>query len=139
MIAATGSGDVRVWFMQMRDGDHNAWNVWYRRSADAGATWSPRARLSDVTSGFAYVTRRGFREPYGDYGEIAITSTGTTIAVWGQGMRYNGPGGPGSIDSAERSPSRVTGGGAPPGRARRRSPRSPGAGRPALVPAPEGQ
>ena len=93
MIAATGSGDVRVWFMQTRDGDHNAWNVWYRRSADAGATWSPRARLSDVTSGFAYVTRRGFREPYGDYGEIAITSTGTTIAVWGQGMRYNGPGG----------------------------------------------
>ena len=24
MIAGTGSGDVRVWFMQTRDGDHNA-------------------------------------------------------------------------------------------------------------------
>jgi hypothetical protein len=93
MVAATGSGDVRVWYMQTRGGDANAWNVWYTESGDAGANWSPAARLSDVTSGWAYVSRRGFREPYGDYGEIAITNTGKTLAIWGQGMSYLGPGG----------------------------------------------
>jgi BNR repeat-like domain len=93
MVAATGSGDFRVWYMQTRDGDRNAWNVWYRESADAGENWSDPARLSDVVSGYAYVDRRGFREPYGDYGEIAITNEGSTIAVWGQGMSYRGPGG----------------------------------------------
>ena len=92
-VAATASGDVRLWYMQTRGGDRNVWNVWYRESDDAGATWSDAARLSDVTRGFAYISRRGFREPYGDYGEIAITSTGKTIATWGQGMSYWGPGG----------------------------------------------
>ncbi|MGZ8632220.1 MAG: hypothetical protein ACXWZF_14855, partial [Actinomycetota bacterium] len=86
-------GDVRLWYMQTRGGDPNAWNVWYRESGDGGATWSDPALLSDVTSGYAYISRRGFREPYGDYGEIAITSTGKTIATWGQGMSYSGPGG----------------------------------------------
>ena len=93
MVSATGSGDVRVWYMQTRGGHRNAWNVWYRSSTDGGASWSPAARLSDVTSGFAYVSRRGFREPYGDYGEIAITNSGKTVAVWGEGMSYWGPGG----------------------------------------------
>ena len=93
MIAATASGDARIWYMQTRGGDVNAWNVWYRESDDAGATWTDPARLSDVTTGFDYVSRRGFREPYGDYGEIAITSTGKTVAVWGQGTSYTGPGG----------------------------------------------
>ncbi|MDH4112090.1 MAG: glycoside hydrolase [Actinomycetota bacterium] len=93
MVAATGSGDVRVWYMQTRNGHRNAWNVWYRASGDAGVSWTDPARLSNVTGGFAYITRRGFREPYGDYGEIAITSSGKTIAVWGEGMSYWGPGG----------------------------------------------
>ena len=93
MVAATGSGDVRVWYMQTEGGDRNAWNVWFRESDDAGATWTEPVRLSDVTSGYAYIAPRGFREPYGDYGEIAITSAGKTIAVWGQGMSYLGPGG----------------------------------------------
>lgn len=30
---------------------------------------------------------------FGDYGEIAITSSGKTIATWGEGLSYNGPGG----------------------------------------------
>ncbi|MGZ8629992.1 MAG: sialidase family protein [Actinomycetota bacterium] len=93
MVAATGSGDVRVWYMQTRGGDRNSWNVWYAESQDGGANWSPAVKLSDVTSGYAYISSRGFREPYGDYGEIAITNTGKTIAVWGQGTSYLGPGG----------------------------------------------
>lgn len=32
-------------------------------------------------------------EIYGDYGEIAVTSTGKTIAAWGEGTSYDGPGG----------------------------------------------
>jgi hypothetical protein len=32
-------------------------------------------------------------EAYGDYGEIAITSGGKTIAIWGEGDSYTGPGG----------------------------------------------
>ena len=93
MVAATGSGDVRIWYMQTRGGDRNAWNVLYTASQDAGATLSPAVRLSDVTSGYGYISPRGFREPYGDYGGIAITSTGKTIAVWGEGTSYLGPGG----------------------------------------------
>ena len=38
------------------------------------------------------MTAAGFAEVYGDYGEIDITSTGKTIAVWGEGFRWIGPG-----------------------------------------------
>ena len=33
------------------------------------------------------------KEVYGDYGEMGITSTGRTIAAWGEGASYAGPGG----------------------------------------------
>ena len=38
-------------------------------------------------------TPAGFAEIYGDYGEIAITNTGKSIATWGEGLSYTGPGG----------------------------------------------
>ena len=78
--------------MQTRDGSQRLERL-VSAIRRRGATWSPKARLSDVTSGFAYVTRRGFREPYGDYGEIAITTRARRSPSWGQGMSYNGPGG----------------------------------------------
>jgi hypothetical protein len=93
MVDATGSGDMRMWYMETSGGSRNAWNVWYRASTDGGTVWSPAVRISDVTAGWAYLSKRGFREPYGDYGEIAITSTGKTFAAWGEGMSYLGPGG----------------------------------------------
>ena len=40
-----------------------------------------------------YVGPSGFAEIYGDYGEIDVTSTGKTIATWGEGFSYTGPGG----------------------------------------------
>jgi hypothetical protein len=49
--------------------------------------------ISDVTSGAAYKHADGFDEVYGDYGEIAITSEGKTIATWGEGLSWTGPGG----------------------------------------------
>ena len=88
--AGTGSGDVRVWYMDQRTG---RWNVWYRASVDLGATWSRAVRISDVRSGTAYKNAKGFLESYGDYGEIAVTSAGKAVAVWGEGASYNGPGG----------------------------------------------
>ena len=91
-IESRGSGDVRAYYMQA-DGGADAWNVWYRASTDGGVTWTAPVKISDVTSGTAYKTAAGFREPYGDYGEIAITNGGKTIAIWGEGDSYTGPGG----------------------------------------------
>jgi hypothetical protein len=88
--AGTGNGKVRVYFADQRTG---RWNVWYRASTDLGATWSGAVKISDATSGTAYKNANGFREFYGDYGELAITSSGETVAVWGEGPSYNGPGG----------------------------------------------
>ncbi len=90
--AAVGFGDddARVWFMDQRTG---RWNVRYTTTTDLGATWSATVKLSDARSGTAYIDRDGFTEAYGDYGEIAVTSEGKTIGVWGEGPSYHGPGG----------------------------------------------
>ena len=88
-----GTSDVRAWYMQTNGDNFDAWNVWYRSSTDGGATWTAPVKISDVTSGAPYKTANGFLEPYGDYGETAITSAGKTIATWGEGNSYTGPGG----------------------------------------------
>lgn len=92
-VEQTGNGDARAWYMQTKNDDPDAWNVWYRSSSNGGATWSSPVRISDAASGADYKTANGFLEPYGDYGEIAITSVGKTIAVWGEGFSWTGPGG----------------------------------------------
>lgn len=90
--AAVGAGDdeVRLWFADQRTG---RWNVWYRTSSDLGASWSKAVRISDAVSGTVYKDTTGFVEFYGDYGEIAITSAGKTVAIWPEGVSYRGPGG----------------------------------------------
>jgi hypothetical protein len=90
--AATGHGDFRLWYQDDRNGAAG-WNTWFRRSTDGGVTWSGEARLSDRANGAPYKTAAGFAQPYGDYGEVAITNAGATIAVWGEGTSYTGPGG----------------------------------------------
>ena len=92
-LEAGAGGDIRAWYMQTTGSDVDAWNVYYRRSTDGGLTWSAPVRISDASSGAVYKSAAGFQEPYGDYGEMAITSTGKTIAVWGEGASYTGPGG----------------------------------------------
>jgi hypothetical protein len=69
------------------------WNVWYTTSSDLGTTWSKPVRISDARSGTVYKDAEGFAEVYGDYGEIAITSGGKTVSVWGESISYRGPGG----------------------------------------------
>ena len=91
-VESRASGDVRAYYMQA-DGGPDAWNVWYRTSTNGGATWTAPVKISDATSGTAYKSAAGFKEPYGDYGEIAITNGGKTIAIWGEGDSYTGPGG----------------------------------------------
>jgi hypothetical protein len=79
--------------MQTTGSNVDAWNVYYRATTDGGTNWSAPVLLSDATSGASYKSAAGFLEPYGDYGEIAITSAGKTIAIWGEGSSYAGPGG----------------------------------------------
>jgi len=88
--AAVGTGgEFRVWYMSRQTG---RWNAFYRTSSD-GITWSPAVQISDATGGAVYISSKGFREVYGDYGEIDVTNTGKTVAVWGEGPSYPGPGG----------------------------------------------
>ena len=94
MVESRTAGDVRVAWMETSGGGNvDAWNGWARRSSDGGATWTAPVRISDALSGAAYKSAAGFAEVYGDYGEIAITSSGRTIAAWGEGSSYAGPGG----------------------------------------------
>jgi hypothetical protein len=101
-IAARGDGDVRIAWMDDRNGfdtgaeDPNArWNVYARSSADGGATWSAEAKVSQYAPGYAYkyaTPKDGFAEPYGDYFELDIDAAGLTQAIWGEGPSYVGPG-----------------------------------------------
>jgi hypothetical protein len=84
---------VRAFWYQTNGGSHDAWNVWYRSSSDGGQTWGAAVDISDADGGTAYKKAKGFREIYGDYGELAITSSGRSIAVFGEGISYTGPGG----------------------------------------------
>lgn len=90
--AGTGHGDFRLWYQDDRNGPAG-WNTWFRSSSDGGVTWSAEVRLSDRSNGAPYKTAAGYAQPYGDYGEVAITNTGATVAVWGEGASYSGPGG----------------------------------------------
>ena len=88
---ATGDGNVRLWFAERSPADR--WNIWYRSSTSGGQSWSPRVLISDATTGAKYKNEDGFLEFYGDYGEIAVMSNGKTIAAWGEGFSWLGPGG----------------------------------------------
>jgi hypothetical protein len=92
-VEATGNGDLRVWYMQTTGDDTDVWNVYYRSSVNGGNSWTKPVKISDATGGADYKTPQGFEEVYGDYGEIAITSAGKTIGVWGEGTSWTGPGG----------------------------------------------
>jgi len=101
-LVAQGNGDVRIAWTDDRNGfdaggnDPNArWNTYYRSSTDGGATWSPETKLSAFVAGYTYkfaTPKDGYLQPYGDYFEIDINSAGKTVALWGEGNSYFGPG-----------------------------------------------
>ncbi len=57
-LASSGGGNVRIWYMQTTGHDPDAWNVWYRSSADGGANWSPPVQISDAPAGAAGLRQR---------------------------------------------------------------------------------
>jgi hypothetical protein len=89
-IVAGSTGDVRVAWMDTRNGPY--WNTYYRSSANGGASWSDEAKLSGYVRGYRYISKKGFRFPFGDYFGIAIDNHDDTHVVWGEGMNYQSPG-----------------------------------------------
>lgn len=88
-IAAGAAGDVRVDWMDNRTG---AYNVWYRSSANGGATWSSDVQGSQFAAGYSYITAEGFAFPYGDYTTLNLDPGGHVYLAWGEGPNYLGPG-----------------------------------------------
>jgi hypothetical protein len=89
-VVGGAAGDFRLTWMDARGG---YWNVYYRASTDGGQTWGPEADISDATSGATYKSPGGFSSGYGDYDGIAITNTGKSITVAGEGVSFStGPG-----------------------------------------------
>jgi len=104
MIESRGSGDVRMaWAQTVGRRQRRRLEPVVRKSTDGGATWSTAVRISDATSGAPYKSAAGYAEVYGDYGEMAITSAGKTIATWVRASATPVPAASGSIGSAERS------------------------------------
>ena len=96
---AIGDGDVRIAWQDDRNGfdaggDDPAarWNTYYRHSADGGESWSAETQLSAFAAGYTYKFTDGYLQPYGDYLELDIGADLKTVAVWGEGNSYVGPG-----------------------------------------------
>jgi hypothetical protein len=90
--AGPSAGDFRVAWMDDRNST-SAFNVWYRSTSTSGSSWGTSVRLSNLGSGAPYKTAAGFGFPYGDYFSMAVSSTGTSYVIWGEGPSYAGPGG----------------------------------------------
>jgi hypothetical protein len=93
-IAAGNAGDVRIAWMDTRrtSSSSPSWNTYYRSSSNGGATWGEETRISAYVPGYRYITREGFRFPFGDYFGLAIDNHGDTHVVWGEGLNYQSPG-----------------------------------------------
>ena len=95
VIAATGSGDVRISWMDTRvaaSGAIDRWNVTFRSSTNGGSSWTPEVDVSTFVSGYGYILSEGFRFPYGDYFEMDVDEQGTNHLIFGEGPDYAGPG-----------------------------------------------
>ena len=58
-----------------------------------GVSWTVEQDISDASSGAPYKSVAGFASPYGDYDGVAVTNTGKTVAISGQGASFGvGPG-----------------------------------------------
>ena len=89
VITGNVPGDVRIAWEDRRTGH---WQLYYRRSADGGNTWSGESVLSNYTAGYSYLTPDGYVFPYGDYVRIALDPAGKLHAAWGESPAYTQPG-----------------------------------------------
>jgi hypothetical protein len=85
---ATGSGRLHAAWMERKD---ERYQVWYRGSADGGATWSERVLLSRPENSSDLLTVEGFVGTTGHYMSLADDGQGAVHAVWDVGQ----PGGAG--------------------------------------------
>jgi hypothetical protein len=92
IAAGPGAGDFRLVWQDDRNGP-KAWNTWYARSTDGGASWSRDVRLSNLGSGAPYKHRGGYDFPFGDYLGLSVSPDGTDQVVWGEGSAIYVPGG----------------------------------------------
>ncbi len=93
-IVAGSTGDVRIAWMDSRNTLRNSphWNTYSRSSSNGGATWGDEIRISGYVPGYRYISKEGFRFPFGDYFSLAIDNHGDTHVVWGEGLNYQSPG-----------------------------------------------
>ncbi|MGC1379394.1 MAG: sialidase family protein [Candidatus Baltobacteraceae bacterium] len=91
IASGIAAGDFRLVWQDNRNGT-NAWNTWFARSADAGATWSKPIRLSNRGAGESYKRRAGYDFPFGDYLGLAVDSHGVDHVIWGEGAGIYYPG-----------------------------------------------
>ncbi len=93
-IVAGNTGDVRIAWMDARNSSSDSafWNTYYRSSSNGGATWGEEIRISSYVPGYRYISKEGFRFPFGDYFGLAIDNHGDTHVVWGEGLNYQSPG-----------------------------------------------
>jgi len=90
VVGGATAGDFRLTWMDARGG---AWNVYYATSTNGGQTWSAGQDISDASTGATYKSAAGFQSGYGDYDGIAITNTGKSVTVAGEGVSFTtGPG-----------------------------------------------
>ncbi len=75
------AGDVRLAWQDDRNG---AYNTWYTRSTNGGASWGSQVRLSNLTSGAPYKSAAGYAFTDGDYFGLAVGSTGVAHLIWGE-------------------------------------------------------
>jgi hypothetical protein len=92
LVTGPGVGDFRLVWQDNRNGPR-AWNTWYVRSVDGGATWGPQARLSDRGGGAPYKSAAGYEFPFGDYLGLSVDSEGVNHVIWGEGSAVYVPGG----------------------------------------------
>ena len=93
LAVGTAPGDFRLAWQDDRNGALEAWNTWYRRTTNGGITWTRAVRVSNRSDGAPYKAATGFRAPYGDYFEIAVSPTGINHLIWGEAINLVGPGG----------------------------------------------
>jgi hypothetical protein len=82
--AGPAPGDFRLVWQDDRNGA-TAWNTWFTRTTNGGASWSAAVRLSNLGSGAPYKSPAGYTFPFGDYLGLAVDSAGTNFVIWGEG------------------------------------------------------
>ena len=89
-----GPGDVRAaWSETSGGGNVDAWNAWFRRSTDGGATWSAPVRISDADERCGLQDRRRLRARSTATTARSPSRTPARPSPSGARASYTGPGG----------------------------------------------